>query len=112
MIEIESLKQKIIERLVPLRLHKIILFGSYANGEPNENSDIDIYIVTDDDFIPKNYDENNKIYMTVSRAIRDIKEEIPIDMIVHTKKMYEKFEALGSSFSREVLQKGVRLYES
>jgi predicted nucleotidyltransferase len=32
-----------------------MLFGSYANGEPNENSDIDLHIVTKDDLIPQSW---------------------------------------------------------
>ena len=112
MIDIEQLKHEIVKRLKPFDPEKIILFGSYAYGNPNEESDIDLYVVTNDDFIPKNYEENNNVYMRLSGAIRDLKEEMPIDMIVHTKKMYEKFTRLNSSFSREILNKGMRLYES
>ena len=45
MVDIEKLKPLIIERLKPLNPDKIILFGSYAYGKPNEDSDIDLYIV-------------------------------------------------------------------
>jgi predicted nucleotidyltransferase len=112
MIDIELLKNDIVKRLKPFNPEKIILFGSYAYGKPNKESDIDLYVVTSDDFIPKDYEEKNRIYMKISRAIRDIKEEMPIDMLVHTKKMYERFIELNSSFSREILQRGVYLYES
>lgn len=40
MIDIEKLKPQIIEALMPLKPDKIILFGSYAYGTPNEDSDI------------------------------------------------------------------------
>jgi len=40
MIDIETLKAEIIERLKPLKPEKIILFGSYAYGTPAEESDI------------------------------------------------------------------------
>ena len=36
MIDKEKIKKKIIERLKPLNPDKIILFGSYAYGTPNE----------------------------------------------------------------------------
>ena len=42
-VDIEQLKHEIVERLKPLNLYKIILFGSYANGNPTEDSDIDLY---------------------------------------------------------------------
>ena len=68
MIDIEKLKPMIIERLMPLNPDKIILFGSYAYGTPNEDSDIDLYIVTNDDFMPKNWNEKMKIKLKFSKA--------------------------------------------
>lgn len=46
-IKIEKLKQEIVERLKPLKPNKIILFGSYAYGKPNEDSDIDLFLLKD-----------------------------------------------------------------
>ena len=48
MIDIEEVKQTIVERLKPLTPEKIILFGSYAYGTPNEDSDIDLFLLKDD----------------------------------------------------------------
>lgn len=48
MIDIENIKDEIIEKLKPLNPDKVILFGSYAYGTPNENSDIDLFLVKDD----------------------------------------------------------------
>jgi len=45
MVDIEALKHEIVERLKPLDPDKIILFGSYAYGTPNEDSDIDLFLV-------------------------------------------------------------------
>ena len=45
MIDIEELKPLIVERLKPLNPDKIILFGSYAYGTPNEDSDIDLFLI-------------------------------------------------------------------
>lgn len=47
MVDIEVLKHEIVERLKPLDPDKIILFGSYAYGTPNEDSDIDLFLVKD-----------------------------------------------------------------
>lgn len=46
----EKIIQKFIDRVNKLlgkRVKKIILYGSYARGDYNENSDIDIMILTD-----------------------------------------------------------------
>ncbi len=48
MLNIEELKPQIIKALMPLKPDKIILFGSYAYGTPNEDSDIDLFLLKDD----------------------------------------------------------------
>jgi len=47
MLDIEKIKLEIVEKLKPLKPLKIILFGSYAYGTPNEESDIDLFLVKD-----------------------------------------------------------------
>lgn len=41
----DELKNDIVKRLLPLNPEKIILFGSYAHGKSNEESDIDLFLV-------------------------------------------------------------------
>jgi len=109
MINIEELKPLIIERLKPLNPYKIILFGSYAYGTPNEESDIDLYVVTNDDFMPQNWKEKNILYLGVSSHLRDLRKNVAIDLIVHSKKMYEVFVENNSSFYRNDIKNGVVL---
>ena len=47
MIDIQALQKEIVDRLKPLEPKKIILFGSYACGNPTEDSDIDLFLVKD-----------------------------------------------------------------
>lgn len=108
--EIEKLKARIINLLIPIRPYKIILFGSYAYGTPTKDSDIDIYVVTNDDFIPQNFKEKSEVYLKVARAMQEFLKEYPTDIITHTRKMYEKFKESNSSFAREILQKGIEIY--
>ena len=108
-MELQEEINKIIEVLKPLNPYRVILFGSYARGNPDEESDIDLYVVTNDDFIPGNWRETNKIYLKFSRQIRSIRSEVPIDLIVHTKKMNQKFIDLNSRFSKEIFQNGISL---
>ena len=101
----------IVEKLKSTQPEKIILFGSYAYGKPTESSDLDILVVTGDDIIPSNFSEKSKIYLRISKSISDIKSKFPIDLIVHTKAMHQKFIELNSLFARELLTKGKVLYE-
>ena len=90
---------------------KIILFGSYAYGEPALDSDLDILVVTGDNFIPSSFSEKSKIYLNISQSISEIKKEFPVDLIVHTKAMHQRFIEINSLFAREILSKGMVLSE-
>ncbi|NOQ29806.1 MAG: nucleotidyltransferase domain-containing protein [Helicobacteraceae bacterium] len=109
MIDIEKLKPLIIEKLRPLNIKQIILFGSYAYGKPNEDSDVDLYVVTNDDFIPQNFKEKNQLYLKVSKQLRDLRKFIAIDLIVHSTKMNQLFKENNSSFYRNDIQNGIKL---
>jgi len=110
--EVEQYIPLLISRLQQIEVAKVILFGSYAYGTPTEASDIDLMVVLNSDHYPGSYKEKSELYLKVSRVIRDIRQQIPIDLIVHTNSMHEKFIELDSMFSKEVLQKGKVLYEA
>ena len=102
----------IVEKLKTLHPYKVVLFGSYAYGSPNANSDIDLLVVLDSDRIPKNFRENMANKLLVRNTLWEVNKETSIDLIVYTKPMYQKFNALGSMFSKELLEKGKVLYEA
>ena len=94
--------KKIKERYKPDR---IILFGSYAYGRPNEDSDVDLLIVKDTPLRPLdrrieirklNYEENKLL---------------PVSPLVFTEDELQSRIKLGDEFIREILQKGTILYE-
>ena len=109
--EVERYIPLLITRLQQLDLARVILFGSYAYGTPTKDSDIDLMVVLNSERFPRNYKEKSALYLQVSRVIRDIRQEIPVDLIVHTKSMHKKFIELDSMFAREISQKGKVLYE-
>ena len=102
----------IVTRLKKIGISKIILFGSLTSDEVHMDSDIDLMVVTNDNHMPKSYKEKSDVYLKVSSALTDITGQIPIDLIVYTKPMYNKFNELGSLFSKEISQKGLVLYEA
>ena len=93
---------RIVNRLKEINPDKVILFGSYAWGEPHEDSDLDIIVVTNEDIMPKNYNEKMEIYLKVSTLLSEFKKQAPIDLVVHTRAMHNKFLKLGSAFSKEI----------
>jgi predicted nucleotidyltransferase len=108
-MNLEMLKKDIVESLRPLAPEKVILFGSCAHGNPTPDSDIDLYVVSKEDYLPETYADNMQHYKKYSRVLRSLKERFPVDLIVHTLAMNKAFEASGSSFAKDIMAKGVRL---
>ena len=106
-----KLLNELVEKIKKLDPYKIILFGSYASGNPDPESDIDLIVIMDENYLPTTFKERTKLTSRVSNVITDIRKKVPIDLIVYTKTMYIKFLEMGSVFSREVTEKGIVLYE-
>jgi predicted nucleotidyltransferase len=43
----------IVKKLKNIGIHKIILFGSLASGVGQMDSDVDLIVVTNDDYMPQ-----------------------------------------------------------
>jgi predicted nucleotidyltransferase len=86
------------------RPQKIILFGSYANGTPTEDSDVDVLIVMSlTDGQPD---------VRQAAAIRDrVPAPFPMDVIVRSPEQIARRMAQGDSFVKEVLSRGRLMYE-
>ena len=107
--KIENLLNEVKLRLETLSLSHVILFGSYAWGQPTEDSDIDFYVVTNDDFLPSSWEQKRDIVRKISDKIVDLRMQYPIDLIVHTQPMHQLFIETKSSFSEQIMEEGKRL---
>jgi predicted nucleotidyltransferase len=98
---IDDVIRQIAEKFEP---EKIILFGSYARGNPRPESDVDLLVVMD-------------------TPLREVQQEILIqqslemdlfglDLIVQTPRKLQERVALGDSFLREILRDGIVVYEA
>lgn len=105
----DELRNQISEALRPAHPERVILFGSYAWGQPTEDSDIDLYVVTQDDFVPSTWGQRRDIVRGISDRILDLRTRYPIDLLVHTRPMHREFVARESSFARQIMSEGVRL---
>ncbi len=107
MYNIEELKAIIIEKFKPLNPEKVILFGSYANGNPTEDSDIDLYVVTKDDYMPVTWKEKSDFNLNILFKIKDFTDRYPTDLITHTRAMHQKFIETDSMFCRQIMKNGI-----
>jgi len=96
---------EIVDRILKgYKPKKVILFGSYAYGEPTEDSDIDLLIIKNTDKRPIDR------WIEVKRILRDNIRTIPVSPLVYTEKEIEERIAIKDFFIEEIFEKGDVLY--
>lgn len=98
--EILALRDCFVRTLDPLRIY---LFGSYASGIPDEDSDLDFYIIVDD-----NHKDTLDLMTKAYTACSEIKRR-PVDILVGTKSAFEARKQ-RPTIENEVFHKGVLVY--
>ena len=98
--------EKIVKKIVSsCRLERIILFGSYAYGNPTENSDLDLLVVIKSSNLPR------------YKRAREIRKhlwgvtDIPKDILVYTEEEIEEWKEVEEAFITKVLREGRILYD-
>jgi predicted nucleotidyltransferase len=103
--QVEKIIIEIVEKIKrEYQPEKIILFGSYAYGTPDRDSDIDMLIVKDtrERLIDR--------MVAVSRIVSDPDMLIPFEPIVLTPEELNERLKIGDQFIKEILEKGETLY--
>ena len=98
--EIQAVVDTIVANHHP---EKIVLFGSYAYGEPNENSDLDLLVVKDSDL------SNHKLAVQIKRQINNF--DFNMDIIVYKPNDVSEWITAPASFIHQVYKYGKTLYE-
>ena len=91
--------------------YKIILFGSYAKGNPNENSDIDILVILDNNHVSKTYQERLNKKILIRNSIIEINRKVPLDILVYSKEELNIIKKNGNYFIDEIEKTGKVIYE-
>lgn len=99
--ELEVIVQRIVARYQP---QKIILFGSYAYGTPDRDSDIDLLIVKETSEIPF------MRRVTVRRICHNPHRHVPFQPLVVTPQEWQQRLELRDPFFEEIDRKGEVLY--
>lgn len=93
----------LVEQFHPER---VILFGSYAYGEPTSDSDVDLLVVKDIDHSPVTE------ATAIRRAVRPLRHSVanlPLDIMVRDRTDLDARIARGADFHEEVIRKGLVL---
>lgn len=98
--DILRLCEQIVRKFQP---QKIILFGSHAYGDPGPDSDVDLLVV-----LPF---EGKSVYKAVEIRSK-INPQFPLDLLARTPEQVKKRIEIEDYFMREIVEKGVILYEA
>jgi predicted nucleotidyltransferase len=82
---------------------RVILFGSYAQGQVTADSDVDLLVIGP--FKGRGVDKSVEIRMK-------LRPQFPVDIIVRTSEKVRQRIKMGDCFMREILEKGNVLYEA
>jgi len=105
---------KIADRLRPylrvlleqFRPEQVILFGSYACGQPNRHSDVDLLVVKE---LKQSPVREAAQILRAWRPIRWSGDSIPFELLIETPVNHEDRARKQGSFYAEVVRSGVRL---
>jgi predicted nucleotidyltransferase len=90
---------KIVETVDPQR---IILFGSWARGEREPHSDLDLLIIQESTLPrPQRYARVRRLFWGMG---------LPMDILVYTPEEFTRYQSVPGSFTHTVTQKGRVLY--
>ena len=99
--ELDKLKEIIINTLP---IEQIYLFGSYGNGNPHKDSDLDLFVVLKDEVQLRDIEAAIKIRQAISEH-----QFMPLDLIVIKKSRYLERKA-APTLERKIAREGLLLY--
>ena len=99
--EIDIIKDTIL-KTVPTEA--IYLFGSYASGSPNQESDLDIYVVIPDIVETHPLD----VGVEIRKNLRN-KRNMAIDLLVGTSSVFNRRKQ-SQTFENTIAEEGVMIY--
>jgi predicted nucleotidyltransferase len=92
---------ELCRRLVASGAERVVLFGSYARGEADEDSDVDLVVIkpTDAPFFER-----------LREAATCLEPEWPVDLLVYTPAEFERMRREGNAFAELIVEEGVVLH--
>jgi uncharacterized protein len=98
--EIRNFVNNLANRFRP---HKVILFGSYAYGNPSPDSDVDLLVILR---------HHEPAPMMAARMMLACPHAFPIDLLVRSPTDIRARINIGDAFLREVTERGIGLHEA
>ena len=102
-ISMQNIRDLVRRMANKFQLEKVVLFGSYAYGNPGPESDVDLLVVMNTSL------SSRQQRLKISQAISP--RPFPLDIIVRTPEELETRLKLGDPFLHEVMTRGRVVYE-
>jgi predicted nucleotidyltransferase len=110
-MNINEILDNLVFSLRPSNPYRIILFGSYAKGNQNEHSDIDLMVILDNDHISRTYAERLDKRISIRKLVLETNRKIPLDILVYSKAELRKIKEYGNYLIEEIEKTGKIIYK-
>ena len=98
--DIQAVIDQIVRQFQPI---KVVLFGSYAYGNPSQDSDVDLLVVM-------KYEGRSALKSV--EILNTTNPGFAIDLLVRSPEQVNQRLKLGDFFMKEIIEKGKILYEA
>ena len=96
---IDGFVRKVADRFHP---EKVVLFGSYAYGNPTPDSDVDILVI-----MP----HEGPSAKQAAEIRKQVHAGFPVDLLVRSSEELQRRLAIADFFVRDIMERGQSLYE-
>ena len=97
-------RREVIRRLVDeFQPEMIYLFGSYAWGKPDADSDMDVLVI-----IPESRESPIQRAVRAQRSLYGVKA--PVDVLVKTRQEFQRYSSVKSSLAAQIAREGKLVY--
>ena len=110
-MDINTVLSNLVYSLRPADPYKVVLFGSYASGTPNEHSDIDLMVILDNYDVSKTYKERLDKKVSIRNMVLEINRKVPLDILVYSREEFSIVKNYNDFFFDEIEKTGKVIYE-
>jgi predicted nucleotidyltransferase len=98
------IRKEVVRRLVDeFQPEAIYLFGSYAWGKPNKDSDLDLLVI-----VPDSRETPIQRAVRAQRSLMGVKAAV--DVLVKTRKEFQRYTSVKASLEAQISREGKLLY--
>lgn len=94
---------RLLQQVLRYHPQRVYVFGSYARGEQDSLSDVDLVIIKETD---------RPFFERIKEALSFIEEHGAIDLLVYTPAEFEHMKDVQNAFIELLLEEGICIYDA